>query len=49
MVFDLSTSECYFHSSKPDYFVSSLLGHEGVGSLFSYLKERGFANALGGM
>ena len=36
-----------FRLNKPDYFVASLLGHEGVGSLLSYLKEKGWANALG--
>jgi insulysin len=32
---------------KPDYFVSWLLGHEGSGSLLSYMKEKGWANSLG--
>ncbi|KAL7487583.1 hypothetical protein ACHAW6_013153 [Cyclotella cf. meneghiniana] len=36
-----------FRLNKPDYFVSSLLGHEGVGSLLSYMKQKGWANALG--
>jgi insulysin len=36
-----------FRLNKPDYFVSSLLGHEGAGSLLSYLKEKRWANALG--
>jgi len=32
---------------KPEYYVSHLLGHEGEGSLLSYLKKEGLANALG--
>lgn len=36
-----------FRLNKPDYFVSWLLGHEGAGSLLSYMKERRWANALG--
>jgi len=36
-----------FRLNKPDYFVSWLLGHEGVGSLLSYMKEKGWANSLG--
>jgi len=36
-----------FRLNKPDYFVSSLLGHEGVGSLLSYMKGMGWANSLG--
>ena len=36
-----------FRLNKPDNFVASLLGHEGVGSLLSYLKGRGWANSLG--
>jgi len=32
---------------KPEYYVSHLLGHEGEGSLLSYLKREGLANALG--
>ena len=34
-------------SPQPDYFVSWLLGHEGQGSLLSYLKGKGWANSLG--
>lgn len=33
-------------SIKPGHFVASLLGHEGEGSLLSYLKEQGWANSL---
>eukprot|EP00957_Ditylum_brightwellii_P130776 9976926-Ditylum_brightwellii.AAC.1 len=32
---------------KPDYYVSHLLGHEGPGSLLSYLKSKGWANSVG--
>lgn len=32
---------------QPDYFVSWLLGHEGVGSLLSYMKKKGWANSIG--
>lgn len=32
---------------KPDFYVTHLLGHEGPGSLLSYLKSQGLANALG--
>lgn len=32
---------------QPDYFVAWLLGHEGSGSLLSYMKEKGWANSLG--
>jgi len=32
---------------KPDFYVTHLLGHEGQGSLLSYLKSKGWANALG--
>eukprot|EP00571_Detonula_confervacea_P005605 CAMPEP_0172320798 /NCGR_PEP_ID=MMETSP1058-20130122/41458_1 /TAXON_ID=83371 /ORGANISM="Detonula confervacea, Strain CCMP 353" /LENGTH=1146 /DNA_ID=CAMNT_0013036145 /DNA_START=112 /DNA_END=3552 /DNA_ORIENTATION=- len=36
-----------FSLNKPDYFVGWLLGHEGEGSLLSYLKDKGWANSLG--
>lgn len=36
-----------FRFNKPDYFVAWLLGHEGSGSLLSYMKGRGWANSLG--
>ena len=47
MVFASKEEREEFRLNKPDYFVASLLGHEGVGSLLSYLKEKGWANALG--
>ena len=37
----------HISSRKPDYFVSWLLGHEGSGSLLSYMKDKGWANSLG--
>ena len=36
-----------FRLNKPDYFVAWLLGHEGSGSLLSYMKGKGWANSLG--
>ena len=36
-----------FRLNKPDNFVASLLGHEGVGSILSYLKGKGWVNSLG--
>ncbi len=35
-----------FYDSKPVHYVSNLLGHEGKGSLLSYLKEQGWAEGL---
>jgi len=32
---------------KPDFYVSHLIGHEGPGSVLSYLKQKGWANSLG--
>lgn len=32
---------------KPDNYVSHLIGHEGEGSILSFLKSRGWANGLG--
>lgn len=32
---------------KPAFYMGHLLGHEGPGSLLSYLKKRGYANGLG--
>ncbi|CAM9514752.1 unnamed protein product, partial [Hapterophycus canaliculatus] len=34
-------------NAKPFTYIGSLLGHEGPGSLLSYLKEKNWANALG--
>ncbi len=36
-----------FVSEKPLYYIGNLLGHEGKGSLFSVLKDKGWATALG--
>ena len=33
-------------SQKPDFYVSHLIGHEGPGSLMSYLKKKGWANSV---
>jgi insulysin len=33
-------------NSKPVHYISNLLGHEGQGSLLSYLKNRGWADGL---
>ncbi|MEZ5525567.1 MAG: insulinase family protein [Pseudomonadales bacterium] len=38
------TREVY--QTKPTYYLSSLLGHEGKGSLLSYLKQQGWADSL---
>ncbi|CAM9761157.1 unnamed protein product [Pylaiella littoralis] len=37
----------YVLAAKPFTYIGSLLGHEGPGSLLSYLKEKNWANALG--
>lgn len=34
------------YQAKPDYYISHLLGHEGEGSLLSWLKSQGWADAL---
>ncbi|KAL7541746.1 hypothetical protein ACHAXR_011187 [Thalassiosira sp. AJA248-18] len=47
IVFSSKEEREAFRLNKPDYFVSWLLGHEGVGSLLSYLKDKGWANSLG--
>lgn len=47
IVFSSKEERDLFRLNKPDYFVASLLGHEGAGSLLSYLKEKRWANALG--
>lgn len=31
---------------KPEYYVSHLIGHEGEGSLLSYLRRKGLANGV---
>ncbi|MFT2111886.1 insulinase family protein [Marinomonas sp. 2405UD68-3] len=35
------------YHSKPSQYLTYILGHEGAGSLLSYLKHKGLANALG--
>ncbi|WP_191600341.1 insulinase family protein [Marinomonas algicola] len=35
------------YKSKPGQYLTYILGHEGSGSLLSYLKQQGWANALG--
>jgi insulysin len=47
IIFSSKEERKLYRLNKPDYFVSSLLGHEGAGSLLSYLKEKRWANALG--
>lgn len=32
--------------SKPEYILSQILGHEGPGSVFAYLKNKGWATSL---
>jgi len=36
-----------YYESKPDKILSSIIGHEGKGSLLSYLKNMGLATGLG--
>ena len=45
LVFPLPSMQPHFRV-KPDSYVSYLLGHEGEGSLFWLLKQRGWAEAL---
>lgn len=35
-----------FFRQKPSFYIASMLGYEGEGSLFSTLKQRGWANSL---
>jgi len=37
-----------YYESKPEKILSSIIGHEGKGSLLSFLKEKGLATGLGG-
>ncbi|HSC76904.1 MAG TPA: insulinase family protein [Pseudomonadales bacterium] len=46
LVFPLPSMQQYYRI-KPDAYISYLLGHEGEGSLFSVLKQRGWAESLG--
>jgi secreted Zn-dependent insulinase-like peptidase len=45
LVFPLPSMQ-QFYRVKPDVYVSYLLGHESEGSLFSVLKQRGWAESL---
>ncbi len=36
-----------FYRQKPVYYLGNILGHEGKGSLLSYLKDQGWAEGLG--
>ena len=38
--------ESELYASKPGSFISHLIGHEGAGSVLSYLKEKGWANGM---
>ncbi|BGP14041.1 hypothetical protein JCM10213_005625 [Rhodosporidiobolus nylandii] len=38
--------ESDFYASKSGSFISHLVGHEGKGSVLSYLKEKGWANGM---
>lgn len=35
-----------YYRTKPTHYIANLLGHEGRGSLLSYLKQRGWAESL---
>ncbi|MEH6556408.1 MAG: insulinase family protein [Oceanicoccus sp.] len=37
----------HFYRKKPVYYLGNILGHEGKGSLLSYLKNQGWAEGLG--
>ena len=47
IVFSSKEERSVYRVNKPDYFIASLLGHEGAGSILSYLKEKRWANSLG--
>ncbi|KAK7972457.1 peptidase M16 inactive domain-containing protein [Apiospora saccharicola] len=34
------------YESRPSQYISHLIGHEGPGSIFSYIKSKGWANSL---
>ncbi|BGP54049.1 hypothetical protein JCM8202_003048 [Rhodotorula sphaerocarpa] len=38
--------ETELYASKPGSFISHLVGHEGAGSVLSYLKNKGWANGM---
>ncbi|CAK7263695.1 hypothetical protein SEPCBS119000_000613 [Sporothrix epigloea] len=39
--------EAFLYDSQPSRYVSHLVGHEGPGSIMSYIKTKGWANGLG--
>lgn len=39
--------EYLLHESQPSRYISHLIGHEGPGSIMSYIKSKGWANSLG--
>ena len=47
IVFESKEDSVSMDLVKPDFYATHLLGHEGPGSLLSYLKSQGWANALG--
>jgi insulysin len=38
--------EEHLYESQPSWYISHLIGHEGPGSILSYLKNKGLANSL---
>ena len=40
------TDQWSLFESKPSHYISHLIGHEGPGSILSYLKAKGWADAL---
>ncbi|KAF2437115.1 a-pheromone processing metallopeptidase Ste23 [Tothia fuscella] len=54
-VFDMRVLDIYFpypdeeelYESQPGRYLSHLIGHEGPGSILSYIKNKGWANGLG--
>ncbi|WP_020407664.1 insulinase family protein [Hahella ganghwensis] len=45
MLFSMPPTEPYYHA-KPVYYLTNLIGHEGEGSLLSWLKSRQLAEGL---
>lgn len=45
LLFPMPPTQVHY-KSKPTNYIANLLGHEGKGSLLSYLKERGWADSL---
>lgn len=39
--------EFLLHESQPSRYIGHLVGHEGPGSIMSYIKSKGWANSLG--